>query len=188
MGVVGPMQVDSVLLEKINSRVVTPSNNGIKSKGWTYRGLLYIGLMVVDGNPYVLEYNVRFGDPEAQCIFPLLDGDWARVFFNTARGELSELSWKKLNTCCVVVAAPGYPDQPKKGEKILGDLTRDGGNAYILHAGTKKQDSNWLSNGGRVLNAVALGLTQNEANERAYQLVGEIHWPTKQFRRDIGKN
>lgn len=200
MGVIGPIEVDQKLLREINAKIIEPSVAGIQKKGWTYRGLLYIGVMVVDSEPaetklngadgrkpYVLEYNVRFGDPEAQCIFPLLDGDWAKVFYKVARGEVSELAWKKLFATCVVVAAPGYPDFPKKGEKILGDLYRETVGAYLLHAGTKKQESNWVSDGGRVLNAVGLGGSQAESMTKAYQLVDSIIWPGKVFRKDIGR-
>jgi phosphoribosylamine--glycine ligase len=187
MGVIGPIDVDQKLLNKIIERVIEPSVQGLKKNNWTYRGLLYVGIMVVDNDPYVLEYNVRFGDPEAQCILPLLDGDWADVFLATAKGETKNLDWKNLYTCCVVVAAPGYPENPIKGEKIIGDLNRGTKEGYLLHAGTKKKDSYWVSNGGRVLNAIGIANTQQEAVTNAYKLVDDIHWPTKVFRRDIGK-
>src|SRR5690606_22607794 len=112
-----------------------PTIRQLQSEGLLYRGVLFIGLMIVNDEPYVLEYNVRFGDPETQTLLPLLDGDWAQVFTQVAHGDLPEVRWKPMATACVVLAAAGYPEAPRKGIEIDGDIDYQSPSSYFLHAG-----------------------------------------------------
>jgi phosphoribosylamine--glycine ligase len=142
--------------------------------------------MVTKDGPSLLEYNVRFGDPEAQVTLPLLDGDWGEVFLHLSNGELSALKWKKMATACVVMAAPGYPDNPEKDVAIDGDLNAQTSSSYFLHAGTKLEGGRWKTAGGRVLNAMGLGSTLSEAIKKAYEQARKAKWRGLQMRTDIG--
>jgi phosphoribosylamine---glycine ligase len=186
MGVVGPMMVDAALREQIEREIVVPSVRNLSGSGLLYRGVLYIGVMVTPKGPTVLEYNCRFGDPEAQIILPLLDGDWGYVFSRLARGEMEALRWKNMQMACVVLAAPGYPDAPEKGVSIEGDLGYQTSSSYFLHAGTATQDGGWVCSGGRVLNAVGMGSSRAEALKAAYAQATHVKWRGLQMRRDIG--
>lgn len=188
MGVVGPMVIDAALREQIDSLIVRPSVRNLSGSGLLYRGVLYIGVMVTPKGPTVLEYNVRFGDPEAQVIMPLLDGDWGYVFSKLANGEMSPMKWKNLQMACVVLAAQGYPDAPVKDAPIEGDLGYQGPSSYFLHAGTAKSGGQWVTNGGRVLNAVGMGSSRAEALREAYAQAKHANWRGMQMRKDIGAN
>ncbi len=187
MGVVGPLNLEEDLLKVIKEKVVAPSVSGLQRMGLDFRGVLFIGIMMTSNGPSVLEYNVRFGDPEAQAILPLFAGDWGQVFKNLARGELTELRWKPLSSACVVLASPGYPDQPQKGVRIEGDLDFETPSSYFLHAGVQFSEKIWVTNGGRVLNSIALGPSLEEAIEKAYFQASKVRWNGLQMRMDIGK-
>jgi phosphoribosylamine--glycine ligase len=191
MGVVAPMVMDHAMRSRIDREVILPTLRLMQKRaseggGFLFRGVLFVGLMMTDEGPSVLEFNTRFGDPEIQAILPLFDGDWGVVFRETAMGRLPKMSWKNLCACCVVLAAAGYPDAPVKGLVIDGVRQGAEGVSYLLHAGTKKEASNWVTNGGRVLNAIGLGANLNVAVERAYELALSIHSKGMQVRRDIG--
>lgn len=189
MGVVAPMKIDAHLDQEIRERILRPAISQLQNESFDYRGILYVGLMITADGPEVLEFNVRFGDPEAQVLLPLLDGDWAEVMLAVAKGELPHLHWKEQSSACVVLAAPGYPEKPQKGLKISGLPAAAGlaKQSYILHAGTAKNSAGeWETAGGRVLNVLGFGATQDEALRRAYEVVAKISWPGIQFRRDIG--
>lgn len=186
MGVVGPLPIDEALRLEIREKIVAPSVRGLERMGLDFKGVLFIGIMVTSRGPSVLEYNVRFGDPEAQAILPLLSGDWAEVFLNLAKGELRTLSWKPLYAACVVMAAPGYPDAPKKDVRIEGNLALETPSSYFLHAGTKYTNSTWVTQGGRVINSVGIGTSLREAMDKAYTQAREISWVGMQLRKDIG--
>lgn len=187
MGVVGPLKIEAALREQIETRIVRPTLKHLHGSGLLYRGVLYIGVMVTKDGPTVLEFNVRFGDPEAQVIMPLLDGDWGYVFARLAKGEMTPLKWKNLHMACVVLAAPGYPDNPEKGVLIDGDLGYQSGSSYFLHAGTKKTNTGeWVTNGGRVLNSIGMGSSLKEAIQTAYAQAKHITWRGLQMRKDIG--
>ena len=188
MGVVGPMVIDAGLREQIDALIVRPSVRNLSGSGLLYRGVLYIGVMVTPKGPTVLEYNVRFGDPEAQVIMPLLDGDWGYVFSRLAHGEMSPLRWKNLQMACVVLAAQGYPDAPVRDAVIEGDLGYQGASSYFLHAGTAKKDGHWVTSGGRVLNAIGMGSSRAEALREAYAQAKHASWRGVQMRKDIGLN
>lgn len=187
MGVVAPVEITADLRARIEAQLIQPSVRQLDAENLLYRGVLYVGVMVTAEGPTVLEYNVRFGDPEAQVILPLLDGDWAKVFSDLGRGELRPLRWTGMHTACVVEAALGYPDAPVKGDVIEGDLGYQTHSSYFLHAGTaKSKGGQWIVNGGRVLNAVGMGNSLAEALREAYAQAGKVSWRGLQMRKDIG--
>jgi phosphoribosylamine--glycine ligase len=194
-GGMGAITDASVLDEKTLARVVRemvePTLNGARAEGFPFRGVLFIGLMLTSEGPRVLEYNVRFGDPEAQTILVRLQTDLVDVFEAVARGRLSEVSieWKSESSACVVLAARGYPAHPEKGARIEGlERARAHQGVEIFHAGTARSATGeWLTAGGRVLNVTASASTLEEALARCYGAVGEIHWDGMHYRRDIGQ-
>lgn len=188
MGVVGPVEIDRALRERIENEVIRPSVELLAKKGLLYRGILYAGLMITPQGPSTIEFNARFGDPEAQVILPLLDGDWGQVFRELAQGRLAPLQWKQASACCVVLAAEGYPERPVKDALISGlDELRPSDTSYVLHAGTRRDASKgWVTGGGRVLNAIGLGRDLREAHDRAYEVARRVCWDNIQLRSDIG--
>lgn len=188
MGAVAPLAISDDLSHMIHQRILDPIMKGFQKDGIEYRGLLYVGLMMTKEGPKVLEFNVRFGDPEAQVLLPLLDGDWAEVFLSIAQGRMPVLAWKRnLATACVVLAEENYPENPVKGALIEGNPLKQTATSYFLHAGTAlNAERRWTTNGGRVLNAIGLGSTHQEALKQAYLLIEHGRWQGMQFRRDIG--
>lgn len=188
MGVAGPFSLDPDLLKTIETDIVKRTIEGLKARSLLYRGVIYIGLMITESGPTVIEYNVRFGDPEAQIIFPLLDGDWGEAFRSLSRGILPDLKWKPLSVACVVHAAEDYPESPKKGVVISGDLLHQSTSSYFLHAGTDRdKNGNWVTAGGRVLNSVGIGSNLQEAINNSYEQAKYAYWDGMQLRSDIGK-
>lgn len=193
MGVVAPLRISPELYQQIETKILQPSVAQLNKEELLYRGVLYVGVMVTEQGPMVLEYNVRFGDPEAQVILPMLDGDWGLVMKHLAEGELDPLKWKDIYTACIVLAAEGYPDQPKLGVEIEGDLTARAESSYFLHAGVGKKIEKgsplgkWVTQGGRVLNSVAWGSSLKGALDMAYRQAEQAQWPGRQMRRDIGQ-
>lgn len=186
MGTVAPIQISRDLYQQIIAKVVNPTINGLAQENFVYRGVVFIGLMITEEGPSVLEYNIRFGDPETQVLLPLLHGDWGQVFKTLVEGKIPDLEWKKISATCVVMAAENYPDNPVKGTPIRGDFTKSP-NHYFLHAGTDKKQDSWVTQGGRVLNAVGIGKTMHQSIELAYQQAQKASWQGMQIRRDIGK-
>ncbi|MBX3032686.1 MAG: phosphoribosylamine--glycine ligase [Bdellovibrionaceae bacterium] len=187
MGTVAPLEIDPALRERIEKEIVAPSIRLIEQKGLVFRGVLFIGLMITENGPTVLEYNTRFGDPETQVILPLLDGDLGRVFHELARGRMVPFGLRRMHSVCVVLAADGYPESPVKGTPIEGDLGAESATAYFIHAGTKKSpDGRWSVQGGRVLGAVGLGSSREEARESAYAQAAKARWQGQRRRGDIG--
>lgn len=187
MGAVAPILVSQELKETILSRIVEPTLRQIQREGFLYRGVLYFGLMITKEGPRLLEYNVRFGDPECQVILPLLDGDWGKVFQSLAAGDVPSLKWKNLAACCVVMAAPGYPEAPQKDVEIEGLWEDQSISSYFLHCGTKRNlKGGWVTNGGRVINSIGLGGTVDEARKRAYTHASQVNWTGMIIRSDIG--
>ena len=189
MGTVAPFHIDGELRKRIDEEIVAPCLRAISAdKGMLYRGVLYIGLMITESGPKVIEFNVRFGDPEAQVIFPLLDGDWGQALLAVAQGKINKLSWKSIYSACVVLAAEGYPEYPRKNVPITGDVFAETSSSYFLHAGTDNDKSSlWITIGGRVMNAVGIGSTLAEAIENSYRQAKNISWTGMQMRKDIGK-
>ena len=186
MGAIAPIEISASLRESIVVDIVQPTVQGFHKESMDFCGVVFIGLMVTEQGPIVIEYNVRFGDPETQVLLPLLDGDWGEHFLKIARGEMPQLHWKPSYASCVVLAAEGYPHQPVKGAAISGELS-DHDKSYFLHAGTAFTEEQWTTNGGRVLNAMGEGSSLQEALMKSYRLVEQVSWPKMQYRRDIGK-
>ena len=186
MGAIAPLSVSNELMENIENQIIHPTIQGLKKNKYQYRGILYIGLMVSQKKPKVLEYNVRFGDPEAQVLLPLLDGSWLETFYQVAEGTLPSLQWKNIYSACVVLTANGYPEKPLKGDQISGSIHQGTPDTYFLHAGVGEKKGEWVVNGGRVLNSVALGTTLEEALNKAYKQVNVVFWEGMHYRKDIG--
>jgi phosphoribosylamine---glycine ligase len=189
MGAYSPAPiVTPELHEKIMTRVIGPTLRGMVAEGRPFKGILYAGLMIVSGEPLVLEYNVRFGDPEAQVILPRLRSDWVDLLEATLAGRLDRVSavWKEESAVVVVLAAEGYPNSPRKGDLIEG-LEEAAKESYVYHAGTSLQNGNFLTSGGRVLGITALGKNLKSAVEKAYQAVEKIHFKGMHYRKDIAK-
>ena len=190
MGAYSPTPViDDILAEKIQNKIINKTLQSMKNEGIVFKGFLYAGVMIRDNEPYVLEYNVRMGDPECQPITLRMDFDLYDYFVASVDGTLSlmpQIAWKNQSSVCIVLASEGYPESYSKDEEITGfDLIPK--NAMVFHAGTKKQDGKILSNGGRVLGVTALGDTLASAISNAYIAAEKISWPHKYCRQDIGK-
>jgi phosphoribosylamine--glycine ligase len=191
MGTVAPMHISKELDERIHREIFAPVMLELQKQKLFYRGVLFVGLMITSNGPSVLEFNVRFGDPETQVILPLLDGDWAEVFMTVANGEIPRLKWNQNFATCIVLAAENYPEQPKQNVVIDGLCQSQNTNSsYLLHAGTKRkgpeESAQWVTQGGRVLNVVGIGHDLAESRKLAYELAHKIQWPQMQFRKDIG--
>jgi len=190
MGAYSPTPiVDDTLAKKIQEKIIDKTIQAMKNEGISFKGFLYAGIMIKDNEPYVLEYNVRMGDPECQPITMRMDFDLYDYFVASVDGKLSSMpptSWKKQSAVCVVLASEGYPESYPKNEEISGvDSVQN--KAYVFHAGTKKLGGKILSNGGRVLGVTALGDTLDSAITNAYAAADKISWPHKYCRKDIGK-
>lgn len=184
-----PVVTDALTAEIIET-IVKPTIAGMAKEGCPYVGILYVGLMIADGKPRVVEFNARFGDPEAQPLLVRMKSDVVPVLQACARGELtiSELEWHDKAAVCVVMASGGYPASYEKGLPISG-LDEAGAmeDVVVFHAGTSFQDGQVVNTGGRVLGVTGLGTTVADAIARAYQAVDKISWPKVHFRTDIGK-
>jgi phosphoribosylamine--glycine ligase len=186
MGTIAPLKIDDKLNEKILQKIVQPSIQQLEKNNYLFRGVLFIGVMIVDNEPYVLEYNVRFGDPETQVILPLIKNDILELFFNLALGTLNTVNINSLYSFCIVSAAEGYPESVVKDTPI--ELPTSNNSSYILHAGTKlDQNRNLVVNGGRVLNVVSISNNLDEARKLAYELNDKINMQGRQFRTDLGQ-
>jgi phosphoribosylamine--glycine ligase len=190
MGAYSPPPVVTAEVEqKIIDRVIEPTLRGMAEEGRPFRGALFVGLMIVDGEPMVLEYNTRFGDPECQTLMTRWKGSVMPLIRGSARGDFGDLSleWEAPASLCVVLASGGYPGRYEKGKPITG-LEAAGAlpQVTVFHAGTALDGDTVITSGGRVLSVTAIGETIDEAAERAYAAVDEIDFEGKQLRRDIG--
>ena len=190
MGAYSPTPViDKRLSQKIQEKIIDKTISSLRNEGVTFKGFLYAGIMLKDGEPYVLEYNVRMGDPECQPILMRMDSDLFEYLVGSVEGTLenkSLISWKNKSAVCIVLASKGYPESYPKGEEIFG-LGNAFDDAYIFHAGTKELDKKIITNGGRVLGVTALGDTLEAAIKHAYDVTEKISWENKYLRTDIGK-
>lgn len=182
MGVVAPIHLNDDLIKKIHQKIIKPTISGLQKRQLFYRGVLYFGVMVSDGEPYLLEYNVRFGDPETQAIMPLLDGEWSEVLRNVSEGNIPTLNWKSLYACCVILASEGYPVQATENKKINFTTTSS---PALIHSGTQKKEGLWYASGGRVVNCVAVANKKEKATSAAYDLASNVSFEGMQFRKDI---
>ena len=176
------------LCERVMEEIVRPTVKAMAEAGMPFRGVLYAGLMIEDGAPKLIEYNVRFGDPEAQVLMLRLKSDLLPALLAVADGNLAgiTLDWIEEPALCVVMAAKGYPGSYEKGSEIKG-LDDAGGDpaVEIFHAGTRRDGTRIIANGGRVLGVTARGKAVGEARDRAYKAVDKIEWPEGFCRRDI---
>jgi len=190
MGAYSPTPlIDESLGEKIQNNIIDKTIDAMKNEQIPFKGFLYAGVMIKDGEPYVLEYNVRMGDPECQPIIMRMDSDLYDYLLASTEGTLSSLppiSWKNQSAVCVVLASKGYPEAYPKNEEIAG-LDFSSENTFVFHAGTKTENGKVLTNGGRVLGVTALGNSLQEAISTAYFTVETISWPNKYCRKDVGK-
>ena len=177
------------LAKEIRETIIAPTISGMAKDGRPYKGFLYFGLMLTSNGPKVLEYNCRFGDPEAEAIIPRMGFDLARALATCAAGELDPAAtrWHRLASACVVMTAGGYPGNFRKGDKIEGlESVATLSPATVFHAGTRKEDGNYYTTGGRVLAVAALGSTVQDAARNVYDTVSKIHIEGEQHRTDIG--
>ncbi len=189
MGAYSPAPVvTEKLLGQITREILVPLVDGMNRNDTPYKGVLYAGLMLTAGGPRVLEFNVRFGDPETQPILTRLKSDLLEVLLAVCDGTLDEvtLKWDLRPAVCVVMSSQGYPGHYEKGRKITGlKEAQQLGDVMVFHAGTKEQDGDIVTNGGRVLGVTALGKTIADAKARAYQAVDKINFEGAYCRRDI---
>ena len=190
MGAYSPSRlISEELKSKIIQRIIIPTVNYLKKNKGIYIGFLYAGLMIKNKNPYLIEYNVRMGDPECQTILPLLKNDLAELVKNCVEGNLekTDLDWKKEKSICIVVSSKGYPGKFEKNIHIknLDKLDHDE-NEYIFHAGTNLNKGQYYSSGGRVLNFVSINDDLNLARELSLNLIKKLNWENGHFRKDIG--
>ena len=191
MGVISPNPyVTDKILEEFKENIMNPTLKGIQAEGMDFEGVIFFGIMITEKGVYLLEYNMRLGDPETQAVLPLLENDLLELIESSFDKKLSEVNirWKELYSCCVVGVAEGYPENYKKGDIITGlDNFDENNNKLIFIAGAKYENNQFLTNGGRVLNTVGIGTTPNEAREKAYNLLNKINFNGKYFRKDIGE-
>jgi phosphoribosylamine--glycine ligase len=190
MGAYSPAPVmTEALSARVMEEIVLPTVRAMSARGTPFKGVLYAGLMIVDGAPKLIEYNVRFGDPEAQVLMLRLKSDLLPALLAVAEGRLAgvALDWHNDAALCVVMAARGYPGAYAKGSEIKGlDAAGRDPNVQIFHAGTRREGDRILADGGRVLGVTARGQTIAKAKARAYAAIEEIDWPGGFYRGDIG--
>jgi phosphoribosylamine--glycine ligase len=190
MGAYSPAPVlTDAIVQKALDEIVRPTMAEMLRRGMPYQGVLYVGLMIQDGQPRLVEYNVRFGDPECQVLMLRLGAQALDLLHACAEGRLAEaqVTWANDHAMTVVMAASGYPDAYQKGTRIGGlDALPEDSFHMMFHAGTRAEGGQVLANGGRVLNATARGASLQEARDRAYAMVDAVDWPEASVRRDIG--
>ena len=176
------------IAERTEKEILIPTLNAMNSEGFTFKGVLYVGLMLTKDGPKVVEYNARFGDPETQAVLPLLESDLFAIMRAVREGRLAEtdIRWKKESAACIVLASGGYPEKYESGKLISGLEDAEAAGATVYHAGTKKTDAGYVTAGGRVLGVTALGDTLADAVHSAYAAAEKIHFDGAHMRRDIG--
>tara|TARA_B100000579_G_scaffold381327_1_gene349814 strand:+ start:270 stop:1535 length:1266 start_codon:yes stop_codon:yes gene_type:complete len=189
MGAYSPAPIiDKELENKIITRIVKPTLKALKDKKQFYRGFLYVGLMIKNKDPYLIEYNVRMGDPECQVIIPRLKTDLLKIINFSLQNQLKKLklNWEKNKCMTIVLCSRGYPGNFKKNKIIKIKKIIDKKNLFIIHAGTKESNGEIISNGGRVLNIVCKGQNFNQVRKKIIRLIKKINWKNGFYRKDIG--
>ena len=189
MGAVSPVDfADEEFMKKVEDSVIKRTVNGIRKEKLDYKGFIFAGLMNVNGEPYVIEYNVRMGDPETQVVIPRIKNDLLNIFIRCLDEKINEVELDIENnfTTTVILAADGYPESYKKGDDIRN--LEEFSNSKIFHAGTKKENNRILSNGGRVIACTGYGESLEDALKNSYKLADNISWDNKYFRKDIGED
>ena len=189
MGAISPVPfADSILLDKIETRIVKPTVEGLQKDGIEYKGFIFIGLIIVKGEPIVIEYNVRMGDPETEVVIPRIKSDLVDLFQAVANGNLNDVSLAidQRSATTVMIVSGGYPEEYEKGIEIFGlDKMED---SLVYHAGTKIENGKLVTNGGRVLAITSFGNDFQEAIKKSYQNIDKLHFDKMYFRKDIGKD
>tara|TARA_B100000035_G_scaffold121332_1_gene103112 strand:- start:380 stop:1642 length:1263 start_codon:yes stop_codon:yes gene_type:complete len=190
MGAYSPSRLHNKELEdKIIRKIIKPTLNYLKKNNGTYVGFLYAGLMIKNNEPYLIEYNVRMGDPECQTILPLLKNDLLDTIIKCVDGKLNEIeiNWTNKKSICIVVTSKGYPGEFKKNVMIKNlENLKSNENQYIFHAGTKFTDNKYFSSGGRVLNFVSMNEDFKLARNNSLKLIENLKWQNGFYRKDIG--
>jgi phosphoribosylamine--glycine ligase len=189
MGAVSPVPyVDAILMEKIETRIVKPTIDGFQKDGIPYKGFVFIGLINVKGEPIVIEYNVRMGDPETEVVIPRLKTDLVELFLAVANEKLDQIALEvdERSATTIMVVSGGYPEEFEKGKVITGleNIT----DSIVFHAGTKLENNQVISNGGRVLTVTSYGDNFEEAIKKSYQNIAKLNFDKMYFRRDIGND
>ncbi len=187
MGAYTPVKIKPELDEKIKKKIVEPTLAGIRTEKMNYKGVLYFGIMISDGEPFLLEYNVRFGDPETQVLLPALKTSLWEISKAVLNESLKEMDFEFENDYLVdvVLASEGYPGKYETGFEIKG-LENIPADVLVFHAGTRKEGNKYFTSGGRVLNVVGRGKTLEEARTKVYAAIEKISFPGMYFRKDIG--
>ena len=189
MGAYAPAPlVTEEILNRISEKVIIPTLEAMKSEGRKYNGCLYAGLMIDNGEPSVVEFNCRFGDPETQVVLPIIEGDFLQLLNSAAKGEINKkaISDTKKHAITVVAASEGYPGSYNKGLEISGIGNAENENIIVFHAGTKSEDAVLKTNGGRVLSVTAISdISLSAAKEKAYEAMDKIKFEGKVYRTDI---
>ena len=190
MGAYSPSGLINVELDKkIITEIVNPTFQAIKDMGENYKGFLYVGLMIKDNNPYLIEYNVRMGDPECQTILPLLATDLLDIILSCCDETLKsqDILWEEKKSMCVVLCSNGYPDNYKKNIEIPNiEKINKNDSFFIYHAGTEKKNKKVYANGGRVLNFVSVSDNFKSSRDKAIKGIENLNWGNGFYRRDIG--
>ncbi len=190
MGAICPVDfISERVMGQIEQFVLEPTIAGLRKENIPYRGVIYAGLMLTESGPKVLEYNCRFGDPETQVVLPMLKSDLVDVMKAVVDGRLEKarkLDWRAGSAACVVIASKGYPGQYKIGQKITGlqNVREDG--AYVFHSGTRKDNNQWVTSGGRVLGVMGMDNNLKGALSKVYGIVKRVRFDGAYHRRDIG--
>jgi phosphoribosylamine--glycine ligase len=187
MGAVSPVPfADKTFMKKVEERIVNPTIEGLKSERFHYKGFLFLGLMNKGGDPYVIEYNVRMGDPEAEVVLPRLKTDFVEILKATAENRLSglQVEFDERSVATVMLVSGGYPGNYEKGKEITGLEKVEG--SMVFHAGTKTENGRIVTNGGRVIAVSSFGKTREEALHNSYRNAERIHFEGKYYRKDIG--
>mgnify|MGYP001201812959 FL=1 len=189
MGAYSPSRLENeVLNNKIIKKIIEPTLNGLKKDNINFKGFLYAGLMVKNGEPFLIEYNVRMGDPECQTLLPKLKTDFGLLIKSCIDGQLSntKIEWHNDRSLCIVMCSKGYPDEYKKNLELNLDNLKLNKNEFLFHAGTRLVNSKIFSNGGRVLNVVIRSNEFKLARDKALKLLKDINWENGFYRKDIG--
>ena len=190
MGAVSPVCfADREFMDKVESRIILPTVNGLKDEGLVYRGFIFLGLINVDGEPKVIEYNVRMGDPETEVVMPRLKSDLVDLLEGVAKGDLADIPAEHDSRAAatVIAVSGGYPGSYRKGKEITGNLQP--ADSIVFHAGTKRDaDGRLVTSGGRVLAVTSYGTDLRDALAKSYRALEDIHFEGMNFRRDIGQD